>query len=42
MNELATILEWVGMGLVGMLILIVVIMMAGLFGAGRRPPQDWK
>ena len=38
MNELVTILEWLGMGLVGMLILVVVIMMAGLF----KPPQDWE
>ena len=42
MNELATLLEWLGMGLVGLLILAVVIMMAGLFGAGRRSPQDWE
>jgi hypothetical protein len=38
MNELVTLLEWLGMGLVGMLILVVVIMMAGLF----KPPQDWE
>jgi hypothetical protein len=34
MNELATLLEWVGTGLVGLLTLIVVIMMAGVFGTG--------
>jgi hypothetical protein len=38
MNELATLLEWLGMGLVGLLILVVVIMMAGL----SKPPQDWE
>jgi hypothetical protein len=38
MNELATLVEWLGTGLAGLLILVVVIMMAGLF----KPPQDWE
>jgi hypothetical protein len=38
MNALVTLLEWLGMGLVGLLILVVVIMMTGLF----KPPQDWE
>jgi len=41
MTELQTVLEWIGMGLVGFLILSVVIMLSGLFNSGRRD-RDWE
>jgi hypothetical protein len=41
MNELVTLLEWLGMGLAGLLILIVVLMMLALFNSGRRD-RDWE
>lgn len=41
MTELQTVLEWIGMGLVGLLILIVVIMLSDLFTTGRRD-RDWE
>jgi hypothetical protein len=41
MHEPATILEWVGTGLVGLLIIVVVWMVAALVTRGRRD-QDWE
>jgi hypothetical protein len=41
MNELATILEWLGTGLAGLLIIVVMWMVAALVTRGRRD-QDWE
>jgi hypothetical protein len=40
MNELATLLEWIGMGLAGLLILVVALMFGAIINAGRKD-QDW-
>jgi hypothetical protein len=40
MNELATLLEWLGTGLAGLLILVVVLMFAAIINAGRKD-RDW-
>jgi len=41
MESLQQLLEWLGMGLVGLLILVVILMMSNLFTAGRRD-KDWE
>jgi len=41
MHELATLLEWVGTGLAGLLIIVVIWMVAALVTRGRRD-QDWE
>ena len=41
MTELMTVLEWIGVGLAGLLILIVVLMFGAIINAGRRD-QDWE
>ena len=41
MNELATLIEWVGTGLAGLLIIVVVWMVASLVTQGRKD-QDWE
>jgi hypothetical protein len=41
MDELATILEWVGTGLAGLLIIVVVWMVASLVTRGRKD-RDWE
>lgn len=39
MTELQTVLEWIGTGMVGLLIIIVILMLAQLFRRGNR--NDW-
>ncbi len=39
MAELQTVLQWLGMGIGGCLILVVVVMIVALLGTGGR---DWK
>ena len=41
MNELVTLLEWVGTGLAGLLIIVVVWMVASLVTRGSKD-QDWE
>jgi len=41
MNELMMVLEWLGMGLAGLFVLVVVWMIAAIVNAGRRD-QDWE
>ena len=41
MNELAVLLEWIGAGLAGLLILVVVLMFAAIINEGRRD-RDWE
>ena len=41
MNELQILLEWLGTGLVGLLVIVVVWMVAALVTRGRRD-QDWE
>ena len=40
MNELMIALEWIGTGLAGLLIIVVIWMVAALVTRGRRD-QDW-
>ena len=40
MNELQTVVEWLGTGLAGLLIIVVVWMVAALVTRGRSD-QDW-
>jgi len=40
MNELMMVLEWLGMGLAGLFVLVVIWMIAAIVNAGRRD-QDW-
>lgn len=41
MNELMVVLEWLGMGLAGLFLLVVVWMIAAIVNSGRRD-QDWE
>ena len=41
MNQVMIALEWLGTGLAGLLLLVVVWMIAALVNAGRRD-QDWE
>ena len=41
MNELMIALEWLGTGLAGLLVLVVIWMIASIISAGRRD-QDWE
>ena len=41
MNELMIALEWIGTGLAGLLLLVVVWMIAAIVNAGRKD-QDWE
>jgi hypothetical protein len=41
MTELQNVLEWLGTGLAGLLIIVVVWMVASLVTRGRRD-QDWE
>ena len=41
MNELMVVLEWLGMGLAGLFVLVVIWMIATIVNAGRRD-QDWE
>jgi len=41
MNELMMVLEWLGMGLAGIFILLVIWMIGTIVNAGRRD-QDWE
>jgi len=40
MNELALLLEWIGMGLAGLLILVVALMFGAIINSGRKD-RDW-
>jgi hypothetical protein len=40
MNEIAVLLEWIGIGLAGLLILVVVLMFGAIINAGRKD-RDW-
>ena len=40
MQELQSIIEWVGIGLVGMLIFIVILMLTQLYKQGNRNDYD--
>jgi len=40
MDAIMTALEWLGMGLAGIFILLVIWMIAAIVNAGRRD-QDW-
>ena len=41
MNELMIALEWIGTGLAGLLLLVVIWMIAAIVNAGRKD-QDWE
>ena len=41
MNELMIALEWMGTGLAGLLLLVVIWMIAAIVNAGRKD-QDWE
>lgn len=41
MNELQAVVEWLGTGLAGLLIIVVIWMVAALATRGRRD-QDWE
>ena len=42
MDEIMIALEWIGMGLAGLFLLVVVVwMIAAIINAGRRD-QDWE
>ena len=41
MNELMVALEWLGTGLAGLLIILVIWMIAAIVNSGRRD-QDWE
>ena len=41
MTELQTVLEWLGTGLAGLLIIVVVLMFGAIINSGRRD-QDWE
>lgn len=41
MDELMIALEWIGTGLAGLLLLVVVWMIAAIVNAGRKD-QDWE
>jgi len=41
MNELMVALEWLGMGLAGLFVLVVIWMIGAIVNAGRRD-QDWE
>ena len=40
MDELMTVLEWIGSGLAGLVVLAVIWMIASIINSGRRD-QDW-
>lgn len=40
MNALYTLLEWIGTGLAGLALLVVIWMIATIINAGRKD-QDW-
>ncbi len=40
MTELQTLLEWLGTGLAGLLIIVVIWMIAAIVNAGRKD-RDW-
>ena len=42
MKELQTALEWIGTGLAGLLIIVVILMIAALLNTGRSDHQDWE
>ena len=41
MDAIMTALEWLGMGLAGLFVLVVIWMIATIVNAGRRD-QDWE
>ena len=41
MDGIMIVLEWIGMGLAGLFLLVVVWMIAAIVNAGRRD-QDWE
>ena len=41
MDGIMIVLEWIGMGLAGLFLLVVVWMIAAIINAGRRD-QDWE
>ena len=41
MDEIMTALEWLGMGLAGLFLLVVVWMIAAIVNAGRKD-RDWE
>jgi len=41
MNEIMIALEWLGTGLAGLLVIVVIWMIASIINAGRRD-QDWE
>jgi hypothetical protein len=41
MNEIAVLLEWIGIGLAGLLILVVALMFGAIINAGRKD-RDWE
>jgi len=41
MDELMIALEWIGTGLAGLLLLVVIWMIAAIVNAGRKD-QDWE
>ena len=41
MDEIMIVLEWLGIGLAGLLILVVVLMFGAIINSGRRD-QDWE
>ena len=41
MNAIMTVLEWIGMGLAGLFVLVVILMIGAIVNAGRRD-QDWE
>ena len=41
MDEIMIVLEWIGVGLAGMLILIVALMFGAIINSGRKD-RDWE
>ena len=40
MDAIMTALEWIGMGLAGLFVLVMILMIGAIVNAGRRD-QDW-
>jgi len=40
MDAIMTALEWLGMGLAGLFVLVMILMIGAIVNAGRRD-QDW-
>jgi len=40
MDAMMTALEWLGMGLAGLFVLVMILMIGAIVNAGRRD-QDW-